>query len=98
MGAATFTASSIGILATFIIDDLSITRAELGIVLAVVNVAAAVLSPIAGRITDRIGGKAAIIALFVLAAAPLRERSPRRQPIPPRTSSSLRISQRGSGV
>lgn len=69
MGAATFTAASIGILATFIIDDLSITRAELGIVLAVVNIAAAVLSPIAGRITDRIGGKAAIIALFVLAGA-----------------------------
>lgn len=69
MGAATFTAASIGILATFIIDDLSITRAELGVVLAVVNVAAAVLSPIAGRITDRIGGKAAIIALFVLAGA-----------------------------
>ena len=70
MGAATFTAASIGILATFIIDDLSITRAELGVVLAVVNVAAAVLSPIAGRITDRIGGKAAIIALFVLAERP----------------------------
>ena len=69
MGAATFTASSLGILATFIIDDLSITRAELGIVLAVVHIAAAVLSPIAGRITDRIGGKAAITVLFVLAGA-----------------------------
>ena len=69
MGAATFTASSLGILATFIIDDLSISRAELGVVLAVVNIAAAVLSPVAGRITDRIGGKAAIVALFVIAGA-----------------------------
>ncbi len=69
MGAATFTAASIGFLATFIIDDLSISRAELGVVLAVVNIAAAVLSPLAGRITDRIGGKAAIVALFVLAGA-----------------------------
>ena len=69
MGAATFTAASIGILATFIIDDLSISRAELGVVLAVVNVVAAVLSPVVGRITDRIGGKAAIIALFVIAGA-----------------------------
>ena len=69
MGAATFTAASLGILATFIIDDLSISRAELGVVLAVVNIAAAVLSPVAGRITDRIGGKAAIVALFAIAGA-----------------------------
>src|SRR5665811_1857818 len=69
MGAATFTASSLGILATFIIDDLSITRAELGVVLAVVNIAAAMLAPLAGRLTDRIGGKRAIIALFVIAGA-----------------------------
>ncbi len=67
MGAATFTAASLGILATFIIDDLAITRAELGVVLGVVNVASAVLSPIAGRITDRVGGKRAIIALFAIA-------------------------------
>jgi MFS family permease len=69
MGAATFTASSLGILATFIIDDLSISRTELGAVLAVVNIAAALLSPIAGRATDRVGGKAAIVALFVIAGA-----------------------------
>jgi len=67
MGAATFTASSLGLLATFIIDDLAITRAELGVVLGVVNVAAAVLSPVAGRITDRIGGKRAVVALFISA-------------------------------
>ena len=76
MGAATFTAASLGILATFIIDDLAISRAELGVVLAVVNIAAAVLSPVAGRITDRIGGKAAIVALFVAmlaeSSAPLK--------------------------
>jgi len=69
MGAATFMAASLGILATFIIEDLSISRAELGVVLAVVNIAAATLSPVVGHITDRIGGKAAIIALFVLAGA-----------------------------
>jgi MFS family permease len=69
MGAATFTAASLGILATFIIDDLSISRAELGLVLGIVNVAAGVLSPIAGRVTDRIGGKKALVALFVTAGA-----------------------------
>jgi len=69
MAVATFTPASLGILATFIIDDLSISRAELGIVLGLVNVAAAVLSPIAGRVTDRIGGKKALVALFVTAGA-----------------------------
>jgi len=69
MGVATFTPASLGILATFIIDDLSISRAELGIVLGLINVASAVLSPVAGRVTDRIGGKRALIALFVTAGA-----------------------------
>ncbi len=69
MAVATFTPASLGILATFIIDDLSISRAELGIVLGLVNVASAVLSPVAGRVTDRIGGKKALIALFVTAGA-----------------------------
>lgn len=67
MGAATFTAASIGILATFIIDDLSISRGALGVVLGIVNVASAVLSPIAGRVTDRIGGKKALVGLFATA-------------------------------
>lgn len=68
MGAATFTAASLGILASFVIDDLSITRAQFGIVVAVVNVAAAALSPLAGRVTDRIGGRAALVVLFLAAA------------------------------
>jgi predicted MFS family arabinose efflux permease len=67
MGMATFTAGSLGILASFIIDDLSISRAQLGFALAVVNIAAALLSPVAGRVTDRIGGRAALMVLFVAA-------------------------------
>jgi len=69
MGMATFTAASLGILASFVIDDLGITRTQLGIAVAVVNVAAAALSPVAGRVTDRIGGRAALVVLFVTAAA-----------------------------
>lgn len=69
MGAATFTAASLGILATFIIDDLAISRTELGVVLGIVNAGAAILSPIAGRLTDRIGGRRALIALFTTAGA-----------------------------
>jgi MFS family permease len=69
MAVATFAPASLGILATFIIDDLGISRAELGVVLGLVNVAAAVLSPVAGRVTDRIGGKKALVVLFVTAGA-----------------------------
>ena len=69
MAAATFSAASLGILAPFVIDDLGITRAALGVVIAVINIAGALLSPIAGRVTDRVGGKAAIVALFLAAAS-----------------------------
>jgi MFS family permease len=69
MAVATFAPASLGILATFIIDDLGISRAELGVVLGLVNVAAAVLSPVAGGVTDRIGGKKALVVLFVTAGA-----------------------------
>lgn len=65
MGASTFTAASLGIVATFIIDDLGIDRAQLGFVVAANTVLAALLSPLSGRITDAVGGKRAIAAVFV---------------------------------
>ena len=69
MGFAILPAAALGILATFIIDDLSISRTTLGWVIAANVVLAAVLSPLSGRFTDRIGGKAAVIAVLGLAAA-----------------------------
>ncbi len=66
MGAATLAAPSMGILATFIIDDLSISRTTLGWIIATNVVLAAVLSPAIGLVTDRIGGKAALIFVFSL--------------------------------
>jgi MFS family permease len=69
MGAATFPAASLGIVATFIIDDLGIERADLGLVIAANTFTAALLSPVAGRITDAVGGKAAVVGLFALSAA-----------------------------
>lgn len=69
MAVATFSSPSLAVLATFVIEDLSISRTALGVVLAVVNVLAAVLSPGVGRITDRVGGKAAIVGLFGVAVA-----------------------------
>lgn len=66
MGVSTFTAASLGIVATFIIDDLNVSRATLGLVIAVNSGVAALLSPSAGRVTDRVGGKAALIGLFLI--------------------------------
>ena len=49
MTAATVLLASIGVAATFIIDDLGVTRAQLGLLLAANAVAAAIGSPLIGR-------------------------------------------------
>ncbi len=68
MGVATYPAAVLSVLATFLIDDFGITRAEVGLI-ATANVAvSAALSPMAGRITDRVGGKRAFVFIFVLGA------------------------------
>jgi predicted MFS family arabinose efflux permease len=64
MGIAILPAASLGILASFIIDDLEISRAKFGLLVAVINIAAAVFSPLVGRVTDRIGGRSALLLLF----------------------------------
>lgn len=68
MGAGTFALIALGILATFIIEDLGITRAELGFVIGADTLIAAVLSPLIGRGVDRLGGKRALMVLFFAAA------------------------------
>lgn len=67
MGAGTFTLVALGVLATFIIEDLGISRAQLGLVIGADALLAAVLSPAAGRIADRLGGKGAMIFVFGVA-------------------------------
>ena len=69
MGAGTFTLVAAAILATFIIDDIGITRGQLGLVIGADSLLAAALSPVAGRLADRLGGKRATVMVFVLAAA-----------------------------
>jgi MFS family permease len=69
MGAATLPMSAIGILATFIIDDTGITRSQLGWIVSTNVMLGAALSPIAGRVTDAIGGRRAISLLFAFSAA-----------------------------
>lgn len=69
MAASTATASTLGIVATFVIDDLDIDREQLGWVVKGIIVGAGLLSPYAGKLTDRIGGKSAFQGLFVASAA-----------------------------
>jgi MFS family permease len=69
MGVATFGPLSLGILASVIINDLDISRMQLGIVFAVNAVGAAVISPLLGRFADRFGGKTALITVACVSAA-----------------------------
>ena len=69
MGVGTFAPLSLGILASVFQEDLGITRSQIGIAFAVNAFGAALLSPLVGRFTDRVGGKAALIAVTVVGTA-----------------------------
>jgi MFS family permease len=68
MGSATLASPALGIVATFIIDDLGITRGQLGWVIGTSIVLAALLSPATGWVVDRIGGKAGLLLVFGVSA------------------------------
>jgi predicted MFS family arabinose efflux permease len=55
---------AIGILAPYLIDDLDISRGDVGLLVSVVAGVSAVLSPVAGRITDRVGDRRALLAVL----------------------------------
>ena len=69
MGVATFTALSLGLLAPVFIEDLGISRSDVGVVFSVNTIGAAVLSPVVGRYTDRLGGRIALLSVVGAAAA-----------------------------
>jgi predicted MFS family arabinose efflux permease len=62
---------SIGVLAPLLIDDLKISRTDLGLLVSVASGVSALLSPVAGRIVDRIGDRSALLIVFVAGAASL---------------------------
>lgn len=66
MAAATFVGPALAVLARFVIDDLSLTRAELGWVVAAYSAMAAIASPSIGRLTDRVGGRKALTGIFLM--------------------------------
>ncbi|GMQ98532.1 MAG: MFS transporter [Acidimicrobiia bacterium] len=68
MGVGTFVALSIGVIAVVFIEDLGITRAQLGLVFAVNTLGAAAVSPFFGHLTDRIGGRSATVVVTGTAA------------------------------
>ncbi len=64
MAAGTILYTLVGVLASFIIEDLGITRAQLGWVLGLYAVISALTSPVIGRIADRIGARVGMLAIF----------------------------------
>lgn len=62
---------SIGVLAPFLIEDLEISRATLGVLVSITAGVSAVLSPIAGDLIDRIGDRGALLAVLGTGAASL---------------------------
>jgi predicted MFS family arabinose efflux permease len=69
MAAATFSISAISIVASSIIDDLGISREQLGLVATINIVIAALLSPRGGEVIDRIGGRKGFVAIFLFGGA-----------------------------
>lgn len=78
MAIATFPIIVVSVLASDLIDEFGITRAQLGLLVTATALVGALLSPVLGRITDRIGGVAAtrfvltigMVTLTALALAP----------------------------
>lgn len=71
MGAASVVAFIIGTLAPFLIDDLGLSRASLGLLASGMIAVAAVLSPLAGYLVDRLGGRPMLVLIFAVTAAGL---------------------------
>jgi predicted MFS family arabinose efflux permease len=59
----------LGVLAPFLTADLGLSRAQLGSLTTAFFAVGTVVSPFAGRLVDRVGGRATLLALFWVAAA-----------------------------
>lgn len=71
MAVTVFAGPSLGILSRFIIDELDITRTQLGILVTGAGLSGAVLGPSAGRLADRIGARSTLLLVFGTAAVGL---------------------------
>jgi predicted MFS family arabinose efflux permease len=71
MGAASVAAFLIGTLAPFLTEDLGLSRASLGLLATGTIAVAAALSPVAGYLVDRLGGRPMLVLIFAVTAAGL---------------------------
>ncbi|HEV7535061.1 MAG TPA: MFS transporter, partial [Acidimicrobiia bacterium] len=68
MAACTLLPYALGALGPFITDDLGITRTELGTLTTVTYAVGAALSPLAGPLVDRFGGRRSLVVSFATGA------------------------------
>jgi predicted MFS family arabinose efflux permease len=66
MGVATFGQSAFGVLASNLIDEFQVDRWQIGILVSASGFTGALLSPIFGRFTDRIGSVRSVIGVLIL--------------------------------
>ncbi len=68
MTASAYQIFAIAILATYLIDDLGLSRAQIGLVGSVNTAVGALSAPTTGRLTDRIGARRSVVTVLVLSA------------------------------
>lgn len=71
MAASTFSLAVLAVLSRDLLDEFGITRAQLGLVVTSIAVVGAVVSPVLGRASDRIGGRRALLATYACSAVSL---------------------------
>ena len=68
MTASAFQIFALAILASSIIDDLDLSRAQIGLIGSMNTAVGALTAPATGRLTDRIGARRSVVALLALSA------------------------------
>lgn len=68
MTAAAITYAVLAVLASAIIEDLAMSRAQLGLVVSGYSIVAALLSPFTGRLVDRVGARNGMLLVFGFAS------------------------------
>ncbi|MEO6652909.1 MAG: MFS transporter [Ilumatobacteraceae bacterium] len=69
MTASAYQIFAIAILATYLIDDLGLSRAEIGLIGSVNTAVGALSAPTTGRLTDRIGARRSVVTVLIASAA-----------------------------
>jgi MFS family permease len=66
MGAATLAQTAVGVLASNLIEEFDVERWQIGILVTGIGFTGALLSPVFGRVTDRVGASSSTVGVFVL--------------------------------